>query len=428
MITPPPMKKMLWPAAFTFAALAALPLQAQVAFYGLGFQAGTVSAVTDQGVAVGSGPQGGYRWTAATGLSFLSSAPPYAYAGDVTADGKTIIGSLGTTPQTPFRWTAETGVQDLGPTPGHPNTVASAISSDGSTIVVTGYDPDTSVATTYLKTDGGLQSVGHLPGANSTWGRLSNDGTVVSGTSREVSSSGILHSEAYRWTADGGIVGLGFAPGTTSNDAWGMSGDGSTIVGLSLVGTRYQAFRWTQETGVVQLHEANPDEDSAADDATFDGSLIVGHMNFQGSDGDQPFVWTLETGMISLVDALRYQFGLDDELFGWNLGRATTVSDNGRYIGGYGTWFGSAQAWILDRGENPEAFQIPIVPMQPVPEPSTYGAIGAIGLLVLALQRRFAGRASCARAPGYRRVGLWIQENNSASRAGCAATARSSIS
>jgi len=71
---------------------------------------------------------------------------------------------------------------------------------------------------------------------------VSANGSTVVGYSETASVD-----EAFRWTAGSGMVGLGFG------DAFGNSGDGSTIVG------RYgsEAFRWTSASGMVGLGDSN---------------------------------------------------------------------------------------------------------------------------------------------------------------------------
>src|SRR5262245_58452318 len=53
------------------------------------------------------------------------------------------------------------------------------------------------------------------------------------------------------------LIGLGDLPGGQAySEAWGVSADGSAVVGASLVngsvpfGATYDAFRWTAETGM----------------------------------------------------------------------------------------------------------------------------------------------------------------------------------
>ena len=58
---------------------------------------------------------------------------------------------------------------------------------------------------------------------------MSANGSVVVGISD--SASGF---EAFRWTKAGGMVGLGFLPGDVESDAFGVSADGSVIVGAAI--------------------------------------------------------------------------------------------------------------------------------------------------------------------------------------------------
>jgi hypothetical protein len=240
----------------------------------------------------------------------------------------------------------------------------------------------------YLRSASGLQPVGKPPNSRSISGVLSNDGTVVGGTAERVSAAGIYSWEAYRWTENSGAVGLGFLPGTTSNTVESISGDGTTLVGSNRVGFDSQAFRWTEAMGIESLGTLDRFgfEDTTATSVTNDGSVIVG--NAGDSSRGQVFVWTPETGMLSLTDVLNVQFGLEEELRLWKF-RQPLISDNGRFIAGSGTWGdNTSRSWLIDRGENPEPFQIPVFP--PVPEPATYGIIGAIGLGVVMLRRRWA--------------------------------------
>src|SRR5262249_18011671 len=132
--------------------------------------------------------------------------------------------------------------------------------------------------------------------------------------------------EASRWTADGGMVGLGRLPGGSSgNTAHGVSADGSVVVGDS----GSTAFRW---------------------DATF--------------------------GMLSGRGILITQ-GLDPT--GWRLDQATGISADGRTIVGVGlNPAGQQEAWIAR------------IEAVTVPEPSslTLFGIGAlVGVAVLVRRR-----------------------------------------
>src|SRR5690349_24524501 len=58
------------------------------------------------------------------------------------------------------------------------------------------------------------------------------------------------------------MVGLGDLPGGNfHSDAWGVSADGTTVVGASIVngnelfGGTYAAFRWTAPTGLTDIYD-----------------------------------------------------------------------------------------------------------------------------------------------------------------------------
>jgi probable HAF family extracellular repeat protein len=113
--------------------------------------------------------------------------------------------------------------------------------------------------------------LGDLPGGavHSRAFGVSADGSVVVGsTGAAPSSSG---SQAFRWTVDTGMVGLGES---FSSAAFDVSADGSVIVGWSVYG---QAFRWTQDTGMVGLGDFPGGLFlSSANAVSGDGSIVVG--------------------------------------------------------------------------------------------------------------------------------------------------------
>ena len=84
--------------------------------------------------------------------------------------------------------------------------------------------------------------LGDLPGGvlNSLAFGISADGSTVVGRSSTASGS-----EAFRWTSGSGMVGLGDLPGgSSSSTAGGVSADGSVVVGGSSGASGTEAFRW----------------------------------------------------------------------------------------------------------------------------------------------------------------------------------------
>ena len=89
---------------------------------------------------------------------------------------------------------------------------------------------------------------------------------------------------------------LGNLPGGDFSTASDISADGRTVVGQSASNLGYQAFRWTEESGMIGLGflpQSSPD--SFAWGISADGATIVGE-----AAGDRSFVWTEANGMQSL--------------------------------------------------------------------------------------------------------------------------------
>jgi probable HAF family extracellular repeat protein len=78
---------------------------------------------------------------------------------------------------------------------------------------------------------------------------------------------------------------LGDLPGAPfSSSAYGVSADGSVIVGWGASASGYEAFRWTSEGGMVGLGTTLPDSDSVsfAKGVSGDGSVVVGYSQIWG--------------------------------------------------------------------------------------------------------------------------------------------------
>ncbi|MCH7602904.1 MAG: PEP-CTERM sorting domain-containing protein, partial [Planctomycetes bacterium] len=125
-----------------------------------------------------------------------------------------------------------------------------------------------------------FQGLGTLPDSiiSSRAFGVSADGSVVVG--RSISSFGKV---AFRWTSQVGLVGLGdFAGGVLNSFAVRMSADGSMVIGFGTSATAFEAFRWTSGEGMVSLGGlGNPTGGSfsflsVANGVSADGSVVVG--------------------------------------------------------------------------------------------------------------------------------------------------------
>ena len=111
-----------------------------------------------------------------------------------------------------------------------------------------------------------------------------------------------MSPEAFRWTENTGMVGLGDLPGGEfHSQANAADADGSTIVGRGTSAAGDEAFRWTESTGMVGLGDLPGGEfHSQANSVSADGSIIVGRGT--SAAGDEAFRWTESTGMAGLGD------------------------------------------------------------------------------------------------------------------------------
>jgi probable HAF family extracellular repeat protein len=296
-----------------------------------------------------------FRWTADGGMVGMGDLPGsifYSVANGVSADGSVVMGqSFSASGYEVFRWTATGGMVGLGIYLGG-GTGGCGVSADGSVIVggsasANGYEAFRWTAA------GGMVSLGVLPGNNffSEACGVSADGSVVVGMGTV--SDG---AEAFRWTEAGGMVGLGDLPGGAYMSwAHGVSADGSVVVGRSESANSTveppglpdlgwaEAFRWTADGGMVGLGDlAGGGFLSWAYGASADGSVVVGSS--VSASGQEAFIWDAANNMRSLKDVLVGQ-GLD--LTGWTLEWAEGVSGDGRTIVGCGiNPDGNYEAWV----------------------------------------------------------------------------------
>ena len=104
--------------------------------------------------------------------------------------------------------------------------------------------------------------LGDLPGGAflSSAYAVSDDGSVVGGSG----TAGFV-AEAFRWTSEGGMQGLGqVTPGGFDSVVRGVSGDGSVAVGSGAYFEGSEAFRWTSGGGMVGLGHLAGGLDSVA--------------------------------------------------------------------------------------------------------------------------------------------------------------------
>jgi uncharacterized membrane protein len=295
-------------------------------------------------------------WTAEGGMFDLDPSfdPGTDHARDVSAAGDAAVGNRAPGPSgpgVPYLWTQAGGTELLALLPGGDEGIAWAIASDGS--LIAGYSStaggEEAVRWTSASAVSGL---GFLPGgfsASRAFG-LSSDGTTIVGRSQVGEVEPIpglfrpLH-EAFRWTAAGGLEGLGqlTSDPNASSEARAVSDDGNTVVGsggnnpLAFVS---EAFRWTSAGGMVGLGVLpGGTGSSTASGVSGDGSLVIGHSDLPqpqlGYLGNEAFLWDATHGMRTLWEVLESRHGFD--LGPWDVKRVNAISPDGRFLVGYAT-------------------------------------------------------------------------------------------
>ncbi|MEO1277986.1 MAG: GC-type dockerin domain-anchored protein [Planctomycetota bacterium] len=300
--------------------------------------------------------------------------------GDLNWNGSVLVGGanlIDSVRGKAFRWTQAEGFEFFLDALGGADvsTTAYAVSADG-TVIVGQFDREA------FRWDGHeFDRLGFLweevPDLRLSiaWA-VSADGTVVVGESRDRGGDPDAR-QAFRWTQDSGMVGLGFPDGTDKSQAYGTNDDGSIVVGNAsqpglrgwiwrsgtrpeilpffrvtervrvqgisedgrfVVGDRSEgtpvgsAFRWSS-TGIVDLGELPGDfRNATAFDASADGSVVVGRTSrlVPTTFRFDAFVWTERRGTVSVESELNDCYGID--LAGRRLEDARAVSGDGRVV------------------------------------------------------------------------------------------------
>lgn len=189
----------------------------------------------------------------------------------------------------------------------------------------------------------GVTGIGGQVAGNGIGGqaKISDDGTRVSGTTLNP-ASGQFEMSRYdtgtgSWTPLGGIGAFCTGgPGDETSSGWGISGDGSSVVGLGwfeFCGPAH-AVQYTDASGTTNdLGSTVVDRSSRANATNKDGTVVVGWQD--GTSGfRQAAVW--ENGVQTLISTAA----------GDELSEAQDVSGDGQWVVGGGSFANDFEPWI----------------------------------------------------------------------------------
>ena len=229
---------------------------------GIGSSAAVNAINADGTVLVGTdatGPGRAVRWVNGN-IQDLGVLPNgiSSFANDVSYDGNVVVGTSqveflpGAYQPRAFIWQngvmTALGVLNNTGIAGNDQSVASAVSGDGTTVIGhgrTANDAGQVIPQGFVWRDGVIQNIGWIPtssaqGSFATLSAISFDGRAIAGQARSIDHPG---GEAFRWY-DGEITLLGTLGGDTSYST-DISDDGSTVVGVSTnAAGAWRAFIW----------------------------------------------------------------------------------------------------------------------------------------------------------------------------------------
>jgi probable HAF family extracellular repeat protein len=246
-----------------------------------------------------------------TSLGLMPSGT-YSQPTGLSADASVIVGkgSSSAASQEAFRWTATGGIIGLGDLAGGgSDSYANAVSSDGSVVIGNGTSAGKALPTggnTALTIEGfrwtatgGLTGLGAFSGSpyGSDARAVSADGSVIVGAATP--SDGF--PRAFRWTPATGLVDLGLPAGAAQAEANGVSADGSVVAGTSYNTGSRAIFRWTAAGGLTSLGTISGGTSGNATGISADGSVIIGYERVSSSSR-RGFRWSAAEGFVLLGD------------------------------------------------------------------------------------------------------------------------------
>ncbi len=207
-----------------------------------------------------------------------------------------------------------------------------------------------------------VRNIGNYPGATRTYSfGISGDGSTVLGY--YFGAQNLTH--AYRWTQPTGFLDLGYLPGQNAAQAYASSPDGSKIVGYC-----GNAFTWTQAGGMKSLPNLPGMPYSGAFCLSPDGAFIGG-ASYDAAFNGTATLWS-ELGKAYNLRLLL--LGLGADMTGWVLNQVTAIvknRDESYNVSGNGVRNGVTQGWMFKLYDS--SGRRPTIAAQPLAQAASVG-------------------------------------------------------
>ena len=187
--------------------------------------------------------------------------------------------------------------------------------------------------------DSGLAVIGEVTGDETISGTasISNDARYIAGTMTNPETGKNEMARYDNATDSWSYLGVLNAE-SEGSFAWGMTADGSTVVGLGgISGWESHAVKWTQATGLVDLGSTVPAASSRANGISDDASTIVG---WQDDDFGERFAVYWKNGVQSFITNGTNNIS----------GEGQAATPDGRTIVGMAQEAEEAFIWNVDEG------------------------------------------------------------------------------
>ncbi len=397
---------------------------------------GTVVVGESSNTYMETGQLEAFKWTRGVGMEGLGFLAPYvgevfgeSRARGVSADGTVVVGQStnndGTvTWKEAVIWSgvSKTALGVLGDmqvnvgtdiTPiyevRHGDSSADYVSGDGT--VVAGHsnnDNGTDYWSEAFAYQVGFGRIDFMEGTDGQTGgsdvRGISDAGLVVGNSTNTDGS-VTWKEGYTWSVGGGLTRIGWLGDGPSgahgySAVWGVSGDGSTVVGYSsTTDATYaweQAFTWDSTSQIMRaLDLLSPVADvisygtyvSHGYATTPDGSVIVGSALEDMGGGTilrQAVMWEGATGTVQSIHGMLEDSGVDTT--GWHFQLSYGVSDDGEIVAGSGyNPDGSPEAWYYSKNAiiTPTIIEASFAALSDMAQKEIAAADAAVGLELL---------------------------------------------